>query len=89
MSNTKATQECNPPKVTVYDGSVSMDVLLTNMNSKEGSVVSEVYENMKIEGTLTNVIDPNLHKTQAYQCTQMTRWNHPAWMCIQHGQQTD
>lgn len=46
-----------------------MAVLLGNMNNKEGSVVSELNENMKIEGSLTNVIHANLHKTQHYQCT--------------------
>lgn len=69
MSNTKATQECKPPKVIVYDGSVSVDMLITSMNSKEGLVMSDVYENVTIEGTLTSEIHPNLHKTQAYQCT--------------------
>lgn len=67
MRNTKAPQECEPPKVIVYDGSVSVDVLITN--SKEGSVLSDVYKCMQIEGTFTNVIHANLYKTEEYQCT--------------------
>lgn len=68
MSHTSISSECDQAKRTVYDGSVFMDVLVDNAN-KEGSVVSHLYENMKIEGDFTNVIHPNLRRTQHYQST--------------------
>jgi hypothetical protein len=46
-----------------------MDVLVDNANNKEGSVVSHLYENMKIEGDFTNVIHSSLRRTQRYQST--------------------
>lgn len=69
MSHTTISYECDQAKRTVYDGSVSMDVVIDNGNNKEGSVVSDRYENMKIEGDFTNVIHPNLRRTQRYQST--------------------
>lgn len=67
MSNAEALEECEPAKVTVYDGSVSVDRML--INNKDGLIVSHVYENMTVEGSLTYNIHPNLHKREAYQCT--------------------
>lgn len=69
MTDTTTSHECDPAKRTVYDGSVFMAVRLGTIDNEKGSVVSEVYENMKIEGDFTNVIHANLHKRQPYQST--------------------
>lgn len=45
-----------------------MGVLITNTDEK-CSVVTVVYDNLKVDGSLTLVIHPNLHKRHAYQCT--------------------
>lgn len=60
MTHNEAIQTVSH-NVAIYNGSVSMDVLITNTDEKS-SVMAPVYDDLKIDDFLTFAIHPNLHK---------------------------